>query len=98
MSVIEQALLFSQAKVVIAPHGAGLTNIVFCNPNTKIVEFFSPNYLHPGYWRLSNQVGLEYYCLLGEKQPLATHSRPKTDNISLNLDSLANIMKLANIS
>lgn len=98
MSIVEQALLFSQAKVIVSPHGAGLTNIVFCNPNTKIVEFFSPNYLHPGYWRLSNQVGLEYYCLLGEKQPLAPHSRPKTDNISLNLESLANIMKLADIS
>jgi len=98
MSVVEQALLFSQAKVIVSPHGAGLTNIVFCNPNTKVIEFFSPNYLHPGYWRLSNQVGLEYYCLLGEKQPLATHSRPKTDNISLNLELLENIIKLANIS
>lgn len=98
MSVVEQALLFSQAKVIVSPHGAGLTNIVFCNPNTKLIEFFSPNYLHPGYWRLSNQVGLEYYCLLGEKQSIATQSRPKTDNISLNLESLENIIKLANVS
>lgn len=98
MSVVEQAQLFSQAKVIVAPHGAGLTNIVFCNPNTKVVEFFSPNYLHPGYWRLSNQVGLEYYSLLGETQPLSPQTRPKTDNITLNLDNLANLLKQANIS
>lgn len=98
MSVVEQAQLFSQAKVIVAPHGAGLTNIVFCNPQTKIVEFFSPNYIHPGYWRLSNQVGLEYYSLLGETQSLSPQTRPKTDNITLNLDNLANLLKQANIT
>ena len=26
-------------KVVIGPHGAGLANMIFCGPNTSIVEF-----------------------------------------------------------
>ena len=66
MSVKEQASLLSQAKVVITPHGSGLTNIVFCKPGTKIIELFSPDYINPCYWQLSNKCNLEYYYLLGQ--------------------------------
>jgi capsular polysaccharide biosynthesis protein len=53
MSVAEQASLLSSAKVVIAPHGGGLTNIVFCSPGTKLIEFFSPYYIRPCYGSIS---------------------------------------------
>ncbi|MDT9338046.1 glycosyltransferase 61 family protein, partial [Trichodesmium erythraeum 21-75] len=43
-----------------APHGAGLTNIVFCNPGTKVVELFS-SHVKPYYWSLCNCCNLEYY-------------------------------------
>lgn len=66
MSVEEQALLLSQAKVVISPHGSGLTNLVFCREDTKVIEIFSPYYVYPCYWLVSNLVGLEYHYLLGE--------------------------------
>ena len=39
-SVAQQAEIFSKARVVAASHGAGLTNIAFCQPGTQIVEFF----------------------------------------------------------
>ena len=38
MSVINQMKAFSEAKEVIGIHGAGLSNIVFCQPKTKIVD------------------------------------------------------------
>jgi capsular polysaccharide biosynthesis protein len=66
MSVIQQVALFTQAEVVIAPHGSGLTNILFCQPGTKVIELFAPNYVYPCYWYLSNLVGLDYYYVLGE--------------------------------
>lgn len=34
--------LFSNANIVIGPHGAGLVNLVFCPPLTPVVEFISP--------------------------------------------------------
>jgi len=40
MSVLEQIELFSNADVVIGTHGAGLANILFCKPNTKVIEIF----------------------------------------------------------
>lgn len=69
MSVTEQALLFSQAEIIISPHGSGLTNLVFCQPGTKVIELFSPNYVYHCYWWISNLVGLDYYYLIGENLP-----------------------------
>jgi capsular polysaccharide biosynthesis protein len=66
MSVAEQCELFSCADVVVAPHGAGLTNLLFCREGTRIVEIFPPTYINPGYWVLANHLGLEYYCSIAE--------------------------------
>ena len=30
--------IFSNAKVIISPHGSNMSNIIFCKKNTKIVE------------------------------------------------------------
>ena len=66
LSFAEQVAMMFGAKVAIAPHGAGLTNLVFCNPGTKIIEIFSPDYINGCYWLLSHQVNIDYYYLLGE--------------------------------
>ncbi|MEL6438742.1 MAG: tetratricopeptide repeat protein [Cyanobacteria bacterium J06621_8] len=66
MSVLEQVALFNNAEVIVAPHGSGLTNIVFCSPQTKVVELFSPNYLRTDYWMISQQLQLQHYYLVGE--------------------------------
>ena len=61
MSVVEQAKLMASAQVIISPHGSGLTNIVFCQPGTKIIELFSSAYINECYWTLSNQCSLKHY-------------------------------------
>lgn len=66
LSFGEQVALFRDAEVVVAPHGAGLTNLVFCSPGTRVVELFSPSYVNGCYWAVSSQVGLEYWYVLGE--------------------------------
>jgi len=84
-SLKEQIKLFKSAKTIVAPHGSGLTNIVFSNPDTKVVEIFSPTYMEPCYWRLANAVNLDYYYVLGEEN-IENH------NIILNIDKLKDIL------
>jgi capsular polysaccharide biosynthesis protein len=65
LTVADQAAMFDDAEVIIAPHGSGLTNLLFCRPGTKVIELFSSTYVNPCYWVLSNTVGLDYYCHIG---------------------------------
>lgn len=41
LSLLEQIILFRNARIVIAQHGAALSNIIFCNPYTKIIEIIN---------------------------------------------------------
>jgi capsular polysaccharide biosynthesis protein len=102
MSFFEQVTAFAQAKLIVAPHGAGLSNIVFCAPGTKLIELFSPNYVHSCFWALSNYIDMKYYYLLGEgERPSEYIDRPipypYMDNISIDIKMLAEIVKLAQI-
>jgi hypothetical protein len=62
MSFIDQVKLFSTAEMVIAPHGAGLTNIIFSPTNLMVVELFNSWYT-PCYFALSAALNFRYGCL-----------------------------------
>lgn len=97
MSVAEQAVLLASAEFVIAPHGAGLTNLVFCSPGTKVLEIFAPDYLAKHYWIVSNVCGLKHYYLLGEQLAEKYPSKPINKDIFFNLEKLLDLMKVAKI-
>lgn len=59
LSVTEQILLFDNAEIVIAAHGTGLVNSMFCKPGTKIVEIFQ-SLIDSSFWYLSHLFQLEY--------------------------------------
>ncbi len=61
----EQIARFRAAQVVVAVHGAGLTNLVFCAPGTRVIEIFPQNFVKSPYWRLANQLGLRYRPVIG---------------------------------
>ena len=45
LDIEEQIFLFSEASIIVGAHGAAFTNIIFCNPKTKIIEIIPE--LHP---------------------------------------------------
>jgi hypothetical protein len=66
LSVEEQIRTFAGAELIVAAHGAALANLVFCSPDTRVIELFPAGYLLPDYWRLASGVpGLEYRYLSG---------------------------------
>lgn len=62
----QQVAVMAAAKIVIAPHGAGLTNLVFCHPGTQVIEIFAPEAVPVYFWMISHLIGLDYSYLLGE--------------------------------
>jgi capsular polysaccharide biosynthesis protein len=43
--------------VIVAPHGAALTNIVFTPPGALVVELFGDNYVNGCFWAIANLCG-----------------------------------------
>ncbi len=97
MSVAEQAACLAAAKVVVAPHGAGLTNLVFCSPGTKVIEIFSPIYVPICFWTISNLCDLEHYYLIAELFDDKTQKYPGHKDMRVDLKSLEKLMNLAGV-
>ncbi|TMV53007.1 glycosyltransferase family 61 protein [Paenibacillus mesophilus] len=97
LTVAEQIRLFASADTIVAPHGAGLANLLFCRPGTKVLELYAPNYVNTVYWYLSNHFGLDYYYLFGEGERLPVHSgvgdvERRTDDITVDLQALGELV------
>jgi capsular polysaccharide biosynthesis protein len=75
LSVHDQVRLFSEASHILAPHGAGLTNIGFCQPGSVLCELQMDSYVHWAFRLLAALRGVRYGCLIGvtvgEKGPWA---------------------------
>lgn len=97
LPLVDQVHLFASAEIIVAPHGAGLTNLVFCKPGTKVIEIFSPNYVNVCYWALSNQMELDYYYLLGAGKQPPEYVDPHivVGNLCIDITSLRNLIRLA---
>jgi hypothetical protein len=79
LSVAEQIAAFRTAEVIVSPHGAGLTNMIFSRPGIRILEIFPQNGLHPSaFMRLATLSSIDYGYLcadgvetrLSEKTPV----------------------------
>jgi capsular polysaccharide biosynthesis protein len=66
MPIARQIEAFSKAECVVATHGSGLANMIFCPSDTKIVEVIASDFPCPDFYRLATTIGLDYWLLIGE--------------------------------
>jgi capsular polysaccharide biosynthesis protein len=84
LSFAEQVRTFAEADVLVAPHGAATTSIVF-SEHMSVLEFFEPSYVIPTFYCLSSAVGHDYWYLMCEPVRNGDYSVP--------LDSLAETLE-----
>lgn len=60
LSLAEQISLFAQARVVVSPHGAGLSHIGFCRQAPQVVEIFPHDFFNDCYARMTLALGGGY--------------------------------------
>lgn len=99
-SVAEQIRIFASAQIIISPHGANMTNLLFCKPGTKVIEIFSPGYVNPIYWVISNHADLDYYYVIGNgiRSPENIFEFARgTEDIEANIDDLTRVIQLAGL-
>jgi capsular polysaccharide biosynthesis protein len=103
MSLVEQIAYFEGAEVIVAAHGSGLTNTIFCHPGTKVIELVSPHYISHYYWGSSQYLKLEHYFLAGEAfecYPIRQlmYQNSLTEDILVNLSSLKKMVEVVGLA
>ena len=61
LSLLEQVHLMRETEVLLAVHGANMTNILFLPGTSRVIEIHNKNYSDPCYLRLASCLGLEFY-------------------------------------
>lgn len=101
LTISEQAELMASASVVLAPHGAGLSNLVFCQHGTKVIELFAPTHIPPCYRIISNICELEHYYLIGElveNEALDDIKFLGLLDMRINIEDVINLLELAGVT
>jgi capsular polysaccharide biosynthesis protein len=90
MSLRDQIALFMSASHVVAPHGAGLANLVFSEPGTRVVELFPREYVNPCFQHLCASAGHRHAAVISPPpingEPLNQWVNP--DHVKQALESL----------
>ena len=60
LSPADQIALMADASVIAGPHGAGLANLIFCAPGTRVIELMPDLRQRPLFGRLSIAVGCKH--------------------------------------
>lgn len=82
MSIREQMKTFAEASHVVAAHGAGLTNLLWCQPGTKVLEINQKSELHKKvYPILSHNLDLEHKLYLADIVPIPRENGEKPKGI-----------------
>lgn len=70
LSLREQARQWASADLVVIPHGAGLANLLFSKPGTRVLELHSSRYAPPYSHGLAQHLGLKLWtCEQPETPP-----------------------------
>ncbi|WP_203336318.1 glycosyltransferase family 61 protein [Nocardioides limicola] len=95
-SVADQIDQFAAAEVVVGPHGAGLTNLVFAPVGVRVLELFAPRYLNPGYWTITANIAeSKYRYLVGlpdDPRPPGAPMQNVYDDITVDPDVFADMV------
>ncbi len=75
LSVKQQASLFQSADTVVGMHGAGLTNLVFCRKDTRVIELADPDEVAPlylgGEWIPGRKATRTHYHIIAATRELS---------------------------
>jgi capsular polysaccharide biosynthesis protein len=86
---LEQATIFHHARMIVALHGAGLTNIIYCQPNVKIIEILNPNLFEPLYFFIAHLLGLQYHSVMAnENHTLIKREKDIKGTVSIDPEKL----------
>ena len=85
LNLTEQIELFYNAEIVMGPHGAGFTNLLFAGP-IHVIELFPTQQVVPHYYFLSKSLNQHYHHWCGSESS-------KNSNFKVNIDEIKKILE-----
>jgi hypothetical protein len=82
LSLLEQVKLFQSVRIVVAAHGAGLSNIIF-SQNVKVVELMHPHIVRSHFFHICKDWGFDYKVIIGR-----TLFNLKTKSFKIDIESV----------
>ena len=96
LTVREQQQLFANADVIVASHGAALTNLIWCRPGTRVIEFLPVEHANPCFHDISRLAGLDYSFV--PSRLVDPRCIPLTGSVRVSLDELRRVIEAASLS
>ncbi len=96
-SLADQIGIFLNAQVIVAPHGAALTNLLWCEEGAKVIELFGESYQPPYYRNLSAFRSLDYHKI-GTDSPDEGHWSEVNADISVDTGALQSLLDRLGVS
>ncbi|OYU12432.1 MAG: hypothetical protein CFE38_08170 [Comamonadaceae bacterium PBBC1] len=90
LTVEQQRKLFNSASIVIAPHGAALTNVVWMDKNSTLIELLPHQHAYPCFYDLARIIGLKYIAI--ECMQLDKNENPLFADVQVSLNDIINVL------
>jgi len=95
MDLVEQASWWWHKDIVIAAHGAALSNVMFMRPHTAVIEIFPTNYEKNMFQVLMKDVGVYGYRLLRATQKGKKGFKNRNVPLNPNVDEIVRLVRKA---
>ncbi|MEL6590062.1 MAG: glycosyltransferase family 61 protein [Bacteroidota bacterium] len=104
MNMPEKIKVLSQASMIVAPHGAGLANMVVCHPGLKVVELTHYSTFAIAGWQIGRNIGADYYLMgsIRDTDPAVLNKLETLEelekqalNLTIDIDKLDKMLHLA---
>jgi capsular polysaccharide biosynthesis protein len=83
MSLADQVASFAYASHVVSLHGAGLSNVAFALPGTKVLEIFPERYGTPAFAVIAASVGCSYATYIADSTVAAATTQ--SDDVEIDV-------------
>ena len=87
--IMDQIKIFNEAELIVAVHGGGLSNLVFCQAGTTLLEIFPDQYVRHYFHEICLKRGLAYHYVLCESEkPCDNHFDGELVNLTADIGAI----------
>jgi len=94
LTIAEKIALFSQARIVVGATGAGMINMLFCTPGTRVIEIFNENFVVEPFFDIAGKADLDYdYVICKGNGKVTNMSQGQTRHFRVDVNQVMKTVK-----